>query len=200
LNQINIKTRLHLGLRSKPKIGIIDSSSVDNFNVSDINGYDGHKKKDGIKRFVVTDELGLLISIKCTPANVAEVNGARLFINKEFKKFNWGIKEIIADKGFVSRSLQERFGDYDIDFKAMLKIGQIKNKSEHPIALNIHSKRKSIAHYINEKISQTRWIVERTFAWMTNKRRLTKNYEKTTASAEAMVKLFGIRLALGKLV
>lgn len=51
-----------------------------------------------------------------------------------------------------------------------------------------------------KKYHKLRWIVKRTFAWMTNKRRLTKNYEKTAASAEVMVKLFGIRLALGKLV
>jgi transposase len=35
---------------------------------------------------------------------------------------------------------------------------------------------------------------------MTNYRRLSKNFERTTASAEAMVKLFGIRIALGKAI
>lgn len=41
-----------------------------------------------------------------------------------------------------------------------------------------------------------RWVVERTFAWLTRNRRLAKEYEKTTASSEAMVYTASIRLLL----
>ena len=34
-----------------------------------------------------------------------------------------------------------------------------------------------------------RWIVERTFAWLNNSRRLGKDYEITTSSAETIVKI-----------
>lgn len=34
-----------------------------------------------------------------------------------------------------------------------------------------------------------RWLVERTFAWLNNSRRLSKDYEITTSSAEAIVKI-----------
>jgi putative transposase len=34
-----------------------------------------------------------------------------------------------------------------------------------------------------------RWVVERTFAWLGRNRRLSKDYEETTASGEAFVKL-----------
>ena len=34
-----------------------------------------------------------------------------------------------------------------------------------------------------------RWVVERTFAWLGRCRRLSKDYEATTASSEAFVKL-----------
>ena len=34
-----------------------------------------------------------------------------------------------------------------------------------------------------------RWVVERTFAWLNNSRRLSKDYEITTSSAEAIVKI-----------
>lgn len=200
LAQTNVKARHHLGLPCKPTIGIIDSSSIDNFNVSEINGYDGNKKKDGIKRFIITDDLGLVLSVKCTSANKAEVHGAKLFANQEFKKTNYHLTSIIADKGFVSKQLKVDFSKFSIDFRAMQRTGNIRNKSNHCIAIDIHASRVSIANMINKAISVTRWVVERTFAWMTNKRRLAKNYEKTTASAEAMVKLFGIALALKKLI
>ncbi len=198
LNNINSKSRYSIGLRSKPRKGIIDSSSVKNSNVSQIDGYDGNKKVSGIKRFVICDEIGLILGVKCTAANLPEVHGAILFASKEFRQFNWNIDEIISDKGFESKSLKQSFKKHRINFNAMLRINRIKNKSDHHIASKIHSKRISIAQYLNNRISSIRYVVEQDFAWMTNYRRLSKNYEKTTASAEAMVKLFGIRLALGK--
>ena len=38
-----------------------------------------------------------------------------------------------------------------------------------------------------------RWIVERTFAWLNMSRRLSKDYEITTASAEAFIQISSIR-------
>lgn len=37
-----------------------------------------------------------------------------------------------------------------------------------------------------------RWIVERTFAWLNWSRRLSKDYEHLTASAETMIKIAAI--------
>ena len=44
-----------------------------------------------------------------------------------------------------------------------------------------------------------RWTVERTFAWLGRCRRLSKDREKTTVSAEAFVKLAMIHLMLNRL-
>jgi len=44
-----------------------------------------------------------------------------------------------------------------------------------------------------------RWVVERSFAWMGRNRRLSKDYEKTTSSSEATVKLANIALLLRRL-
>ena len=43
-----------------------------------------------------------------------------------------------------------------------------------------------------------RWVVERTFSWFDNDRRLCRDYELLTDSAEAMVKLSAIKLLLNK--
>ena len=37
------------------------------------------------------------------------------------------------------------------------------------------------------KVVPKRWIVERTFAWLNNSRRLSKDYEILTCSAKAMI-------------
>lgn len=44
-----------------------------------------------------------------------------------------------------------------------------------------------------------RWIVERTFAWIGRCRRRGKDYEKTTESNEAMIKIAMIHLMLRRL-
>ena len=44
-----------------------------------------------------------------------------------------------------------------------------------------------------------RWIVERTFAWLNNSRRLSKDYEILTNSAEAMIKISHIHTLLKRL-
>jgi putative transposase len=49
------------------------------------------------------------------------------------------------------------------------------------------------------KVLKRRWVVERTFAWLGRCRRLSKDYEGTTASSEAWVKLAMIHLMVRRL-
>jgi putative transposase len=45
----------------------------------------------------------------------------------------------------------------------------------------------------------TRWIVERTFGWLNRYRRLSKDYERTTASSEAFIYVALIHLMVRRL-
>jgi putative transposase len=44
-----------------------------------------------------------------------------------------------------------------------------------------------------------RWIVERTFAWLTNERRLSVDYERSVKVSEAMIQLAMIRRMIRRL-
>ena len=44
-----------------------------------------------------------------------------------------------------------------------------------------------------------RWVVERTFSWLNNSRRLSKDYEISIASAEAVVKISHLHTLLKRL-
>ncbi|MBC7653218.1 MAG: transposase, partial [Oligoflexus sp.] len=44
-----------------------------------------------------------------------------------------------------------------------------------------------------------RWVIERTFSWFDNDRRLCRNYELLLESSETMVKIAAIKLLLNKI-
>ncbi|WGU69357.1 transposase [Capnocytophaga canimorsus] len=44
-----------------------------------------------------------------------------------------------------------------------------------------------------------RWVIERTFAWLDNDRRLCRNYELLLENSENMVKLSAIKILLNKI-
>jgi transposase len=44
-----------------------------------------------------------------------------------------------------------------------------------------------------------RWVVERTFGWLGRYRRLNRDYERQTRTAETMVQIAMIRLMLARL-
>jgi putative transposase len=48
-------------------------------------------------------------------------------------------------------------------------------------------------------VQPKRWIVERTFGWLNRSRRLSKDYERTTESSEAFIKVAMIHLMARRL-
>jgi putative transposase len=49
------------------------------------------------------------------------------------------------------------------------------------------------------KVQPKRWVVERTFAWLGNYRRLNKDYERLAHNSEGMIYLASIRTMLKRL-
>lgn len=49
------------------------------------------------------------------------------------------------------------------------------------------------------EILPKRWVVERTFAWMGNSRRLSKDFEITTVSSENMVRISHLHMLLKRI-
>jgi len=49
------------------------------------------------------------------------------------------------------------------------------------------------------RVLPRRWVVERTFAWQSQQRRLSKDYERLCATSEALIYLTMIRLMVRRL-
>lgn len=169
--------RLKRGQKVESSLGIMDSQSVRWGNNRSLNGFDGNKKIKGIKRHVVVDKNGFLIAIMVTMANIHD-SKAVLLLMRVLKEMLCRIKIILADGGYrgeIIDQVKKRFG-YII--QVVLRTDK-QIKDFQPL--------------------HKRWIIERTFAWFDNDRRLCRNYELLIENAEEMVKLSAIKHLLNKI-
>ena len=103
---------------------------------------------------------------------------AALLLMRVLKEFLCSIKVIIADGGYRGELSEEVKRLYGYVIKVVMRT-EDKNTKFKPIS--------------------KRWVVERTFAWFDNDRRLCRNYELLFESSENMVKLAAIKLLLNKI-
>jgi putative transposase len=121
------------------------------------------KKVKGRKRHIAVDIMGFILAVVVHAANIHDTTAGCLPASEAFDKYPT-IERFSADAGY--RGTFVEWVGYEFDGVGVDISERIKPKFE---------------------ILPKRWIVERTFAWLGNYRRLSKDYEKTTDSAENMV-------------
>ena len=120
------------------------------------------KKVKGRKRHIVVDTLGCLLAIVVHAANIHDTKGGMSVAARAFDKYPT-IEKFCGDEGYLGTFVDYcgwEFDDVGVDISKRIKPGF--------------------------EILPKRWIVERTFAWMGNSRRLSKDVEITIDSAENM--------------
>ena len=176
LDKLRAVVRLKRGQSSQATLGIMDSQSVRWGNNRSLNSYDGNKKVKGIKRHVVVDKNGFLLAVMVAVASIHD-SKAVIQLMKVLREAYANIKLIWADRGYqaaVIAAVKQRF-----TYLIQIVTRQDKSKDFKPIP--------------------KRWVVERTFAWFDNDRRLCRNYELLLESSEEMVKLAAIKILVRKI-
>jgi putative transposase len=156
----------------------IDSQSVDTSSGGEARGRDNAKNANGRKRHIIVDSLGLLLAVAVTAANVDDAAAAPEVLRQLAAQRLGKVRRVFADSKYHNYALYVWVAD---------------NGWYH---LEIVSRPKDAEGWVKLPI---RWMVERTFAWLTKCRRLTVDREKTTLSAEAMIRLAMIHLMLHRL-
>ena len=111
------------------------------------------------------DVLGCLLSIVVHAANIHDTKGGIFAAKPGYERYP-SIQKFCADAGYR--------GTFVADVKGQL-------------GLDVDISEKIKPHQW-EKLPW-RWVVERTLSWLNHSRRLSKDYEISVSSAEAMVKI-----------
>lgn len=182
LDKIHDSLRDRVRKQEKPEhprhTASIDSQSVDTSSGGEARGRDNAKNVNGRKRHIIVDSLGLLLAVAVTGANVDDAAAAPEVLKQLADQPLGKVRRVFADSKYHNYALYEwvaHNGWYDLE---------------------IVSRPKDAEGWVKLPI---RWMVERTFAWLTKCRRLTVDREKTPLSAEAMIRLAMIHLMVHRL-
>ena len=117
----------------------------------------------GRKRHVLTDTLGLLLAVNVHPASVQDRDGAEALLKEARRSFPF-IERIIADAGYQGPKMEAavaRTGSWTLQI--------VRRCDKHRFV-----------------VLPKRWIVERTLAWISRCRRLSRDYESHARKAAAL--------------
>lgn len=175
LDKLNKMRRKKVEKNASPSYAIIDAQSVKTQYDSEDRGIDGGKKVKGHKRHIVVDIMGNLLHVQVHAANLSDTKAACEVLERVVDKHP-SIEAGSGDAGY--RGTAVKFANDELG-----------------ITLHISQRIKD-----GWAVMPKRWVVERTFAWLNNFRRLAKDFEILTATSENIIRIAMIKLALAKCV
>ena len=163
--------RERAGREASPTAGVLNSQTVKAPH-GPARGYDAAKKTVGRKRHIVVDTDGRLLMLNLTTADVSDSAGAQLILDGVRKQWPW-LTHLFADGAYARTKLLDKavFRDFILEIVRRTDTGP------------------------GFKVLSRRWVVERTFGWMTRWRRLVRDYEARLDVSYTM-----IHVAMGSLL
>jgi hypothetical protein len=122
----------------------------------------------------------LILHVVVHSAAIQDRDGARLVLQVLLARFGW-LRCIFVDGGYAGAL-----------------VGWVKELLPKR-GLNLEVVKRSDANKHRFAILPKRWIVERTFGWLSKFRRLAKDYEFRTENSETMILIAATRLMLARL-
>jgi transposase len=156
--------RESVGRQASPSGGGLDSQTVKASAPNAERGYDAGKKIVGRKRHIAVDTDGRLLMVNLTPADISDSTGAQAILDGIRKRWPW-VKHLFADGAYDRLQLMDKAAFLDF-------VIEVIRRSDTQVGF---------------KPLPRRWVVERTFGWMTRWRRLVRDYETRIDVSETMI-------------
>jgi putative transposase len=203
--ELRERLRSRLGRDRSPSAGIVDSQSAKTTGVGgEQRGFDGGKKVRGRKRHLLVDTEGLVLEARIHSAKVPDEDGIKLLLEPARDRLP-RLSHLWVDAGYRGRGKRWAEEVMGLSVEVVRKLPKPVPENVARIWAQEWAKEGKAIDWQRLMPPRgfvalpRRWVVERTFAWISHNRRMGNDYERLCATGEAFVYAAMVRLMVRRL-